>query len=112
MKYFTVCKATLVECNKQSFHRLASEDEVEFFNFFITPNGNGKLSVTQLIQNESSNSTIRNRHNLYSIARAINICGKQNILRTYPGTGTNCGNFLVILVIMFWHIIWTLVHNP
>lgn len=87
----------MVEHNKQSSHKLASEGAVEF----LSQMEKGKLSVSQLLQDEISCSIMRNRQKLYSILKAIIFCGKQNIpLRghaEHPGTGTNPGNFLALL---------------
>ena len=97
MSNFTRAKVTLLEHDKQLSHRMASEDAVDF----VGRMEKGNLSVSQLLQNESSASIVRHRSILKSILKAIIFCGRQNISlrghREQAGSETNQGNFRALI---------------
>ena len=97
MTNFTRAKVTLLEHDKQSSHRMASQDAVEF----ISQMEKGRASVCQLLQSESSASIVRNRAILKAILKAIVFCGRQNIALSghceQRESDSNPGNFLALV---------------
>lgn len=97
MVNFTRAKVTLSEHDKQSSHRMACQDAMEF----LSQMENGKPSVRQLLENELGTSIAKNRAILKSILKVIIFCGKQNIsLRGHCeqiGSHSNHGNFLALV---------------
>ena len=97
MVNFTRAKVTLSEHDKQSSHRMACQDALEF----LSQMENGKPSVRQLLENELGTSIAKNRAILKSILKVIIFCGKQNIsLRGHCeqiGSHSNHGNFLALV---------------
>ena len=96
MTNFTRAKVTLEEHNKQSCHKIASLDVIEF----VTRMEKGSLNVYQYMQNEASELVKQNRLKLLSILKTVVFCGKQMIsLRGHRehGGGGNPGNFRALL---------------
>ena len=75
MTNFTRAKVTLIEHDKQSSHKMANQDTIEF----ISQMEKGRASVRQLLQSKSSASIVRNRAILKAILKAIVFCGRPNI---------------------------------
>ena len=97
MTNFTRAKVTLQEHSKQSSHKMASMDAIDFMSRMEKEH----LSVYQLVQNETSALVQNNRQKIKSILKAIVFCGKQTIpLRGHRGqasTSINPGNFRALL---------------
>ena len=94
---FTRAKVTLQEHSKQSSHKMASMDAVDFMSRMEK----GNLSVCQLMQSDASALVQSNRQKIKSILKAIVFCGKQMIPlrghREQAGTNTNPGNFKALI---------------
>ena len=97
MTKFTRAKVTLQEHSKQTSHKMASMDSVDFMGRMEK----GNLSVYQLMQNEATALVQSNRQKIKSILKAIVFCVKQMIPlrghREQAGTNINPGNFLALL---------------
>ena len=71
MTNFTLAKVTLREHSKQSSHKMASLDVVDFTNRMEK----GSLSVYQLMQGEASKLVKSNSAKLKTILKTIIFCG-------------------------------------
>ena len=97
MSNFTRATVTLQEHSKQSSHKVASMDAIEFINRVES----GRLSVYQSLQEQASTLVQSNRLKLKSILKTIIFCGKQVISlrghREQAGANVNPGNFRALL---------------
>ena len=97
MSNFTRAKVTLQEHSKQSSHKMASMDAIDFINRMEK----GNLSVHQLMQEQASTLVQTNRIKLKSILKTIVFCGRQMIPlrghREQAGANVNPGNFRALL---------------